>query len=178
MFALSGANGQNPGNVTHVVFNDVVRRISFNASRADFVIGFVGSYSKVNKRQVDVLVKIARKLENLNPNIKFIVIGGISTYGSAYATLPNNVFFLGFQRDLSNTFSRCDAFFLADVQATGVEVKALTYRSFGRPVFVIAGSAQADYEYMLGDLMVLCSDEDDASDKILRLASAKKLVNS
>ena len=116
----------------------------------------------------DILPKIRIKI----PNIKFCIIGDIKDNDRSHLSKYNNVEILGMKKDISK-YAKNSICGIANLSiATGVQVKVLTYMTYGLPVIC---SDQVAKNF---DKNVLTyKSNSDLIDKIIKLKNKKNFWN-
>jgi hypothetical protein len=138
------------------------------------VIGFIASCSTVNCRALSGIVSIAKRVNS--QTVIFAIVGNIYSC-SCVGDMPTNMVFTGFLDNPDDLMQNCDAFILFDVQPTGIEVKAQSYRLYNKPVLVISEYQDSNYLPFLGNRMIECKDSDEAIKVIYKLAEKKLIGN-
>lgn len=117
----------------------------------------------------DILPRIRIKI----PNIKFCIIGDIKDNDRSHLSKYNNVEILGMKKDISK-YAKNSICGIANLSiATGVQVKVLTYMTYGLPVIC---SDQVAKNF---DKNVLTyKSNSDLIDKIIKLKNKKNFWNS
>lgn len=136
-----------------VIIRDVKRKIRMELGPETVKVTFLGSNYSLNVSSVKEVISLARKMLELNRDVKFIVVGNISHSFGAEEDLPENVFFTGYLNDMKEVMSASDYFIMFDFMGTGIETKSRIYSEY--PGLTLAFTKDSEeYSAILKDKLI------------------------
>ena len=120
----------------------------------------------------DFAKNILPTLVKQNPNIKFCIIGDIKNVDKYFLSKNKNIIILGPQKNITKYVDKSFCGIANLSIATGVQVKVLTYMSFGLPVIC---SEQVGLNFYNNTLIY--KSKDDLISKIIEIKTKKMLWN-
>lgn len=154
--------------------NPAIRK-QIGVAKDDFMALYVGRVSK--EKNIDALLKVAGRLEDLAPNFKLAIVGPGDYLETSKVKIPSNVIVVGrpSDADLTSLYRYCDLF----LSASTSETLSLTFAEAahcGAPLLGIDSPGIRDI-VQNGLNGYLAGDENDFEDKLIELIKNHKLLN-
>ncbi|OWP57173.1 MAG: hypothetical protein B2I17_02000 [Thermoplasmatales archaeon B_DKE] len=159
----------------HIVIWDALRKSYISVSVNDYKVGFIGSNYANNVAAVKKIIWLSQ--DPRHNAVLYIIIGRVYEYfEKTILEVPKNIVFTGFLPDPNILAGICDSFILFRMMDTGVETKAVFYKKYGKPVFVI-GPRDRNYGNILGEQIAhfrAIEDLDNYLSKVLECSTEIK----